>query len=49
MGRNKIDENKLKINTKIRIRKDLKEEAKRRGINFSELMENVLKEILKID
>lgn len=49
MGRKKIDENKLKINTKIRIRKDLKEEAKRRGINFSELMENVLKEILKID
>lgn len=48
MGRKPIDEEKVKINTKIRIRKDLKEMAKKQGLNFSQIMEDALKKILKV-
>lgn len=49
MGRKRIDPDKVKVNTKIRIRKDLKELAVEKNINFSQLMEENLKKILKID
>lgn len=49
MGRKKVDPDKIKVNTKIRIRKDLKELAMKKNINFSQLMEENLIKILKID
>lgn len=47
MSRKRLPVNKIKVNTKIRIRKDLKDLAKEQGINFSQLMEKTLLEILK--
>lgn len=38
-----------KVNTKIRIREDLKQEARKQGLNFSQIMEDALKKILKKD
>lgn len=36
-----------KVNTKIRIREDLKKEAKEKNFNFSKIMEDELKRRLK--
>ena len=48
MGRKPVDEDKIKVNTKIRIRKDLKESAQKKGLNFSQIMEEALKKILNV-
>lgn len=49
MGRKKLSEMELKVNTKIRIRADLKKKARERGLNLSKIMEAALLEILKGD
>ena len=49
MGRKKLSEMKIKVNTKIRIRADLKKKARERGLNLSKIMETALMEILKDD
>lgn len=50
MGRKRMDDDpKRKVDTKIKIREDLKVEAKKRNINFSKVMEEALKKILKKD
>lgn len=50
MGRKRMDDDpRKKVDTKIKIREDLKDEAKQRGINFSQVMEEALKKILKKD
>lgn len=47
MGRKRMDDDpKRKVDTKIKIRADLKDEAKKRNINFSKVMEDSLKKIL---
>lgn len=47
MGRKRMDNDPMKkVDTKIKIREDLKLEAKRRNINFSRVMEEALKKIL---
>lgn len=48
MGRKSVHEDKIKVNTKIRIRKDLKEAAQKQGLNFSQIMEEALKKILNM-
>lgn len=40
---------KRKVDTKIKIREDLKIEAKKHNINFSKVMEEALKKILNKD
>lgn len=47
MGRKRKSSNEIKVNTKIRIRKDLKDLAIEKGVNFSQVMEESLKNILK--
>lgn len=42
MGRKPLEQNARKVNTKIRIRQELKDEAKKLDINFSQLMEKAL-------
>ena len=49
MGRNKVPETEIKVNTKIRIRSDLKQKARDLGLNFSKVMEDAFKEIIKKD
>lgn len=50
MGRKRMDNDPMKkVDTKIKIREDLKLEAKKRNINFSKVMEEALKKILKKD
>lgn len=50
MGRKRMDNDPMKkVDTKIKIREDLKIEAKKRNINFSLVMEQALKKILKKD
>ncbi len=47
MGRKRMDDDPMKkVDTKIKIREDLKLEAKKRNINFSKVMEEALKKIL---
>ena len=47
MGRKRMDNDPMKkVDTKIKIREDLKLEAKKRNINFSKVMEEALKKIL---
>lgn len=47
MGRKRMDNDPMKkVDTKIKIREDLKLEAKKRNINFSRVMEEALKKIL---
>lgn len=45
MGRSRVPEDEKKVNTKIRIRADLKKEARERGLNLSQVMEEALKKI----
>ena len=40
-----VPEDEKKVNTKIRIRADLKKEARERGLNLSQVMEEALKKI----
>lgn len=47
MGRKKLSEMEIKVNTKIRIRADLKKKAREMGLNLSQVMENALLEIFK--
>lgn len=44
MSKKRLPSNQIKVNTKIRIRKDLKDLARKQGINFSKLMEDSLLE-----
>lgn len=46
MGRKPILDDTKKVDTKIRIREDLKKEAIKKGINFSKLMEEALLKVL---
>lgn len=46
VGRFRVPEDEKKVNTKIRIRADLKKEARERGLNLSQVMEEALKKIL---
>lgn len=45
VGRSRVPEDEKKVNTKIRIRADLKKEARERGLNLSQVMEEALKKI----
>lgn len=47
MGRKPLQDKPLKVDTKIRIREDLKKEAIEKNINFSKVMDEALKKILK--
>lgn len=50
LGRKRMDNDlKRKVDTKIKIREDLKIEAKKHNINFSKVMEEALKKILNKD
>lgn len=49
MGRKKLPETEIKVNTKIRIRADLKKKARERGLNLSKIMEAALLNIFKDD
>lgn len=46
MGRKRILDDTKKVDTKIRIRQDLKDESIKKGINFSKVMEEALLKIL---
>lgn len=46
MGRSRVPEDEKKVNTKIRIRADLKKQARERGLNLSQVMEEALLKIL---
>lgn len=49
MGRNRVPETEIKVNTKIRIRADLKKQARDRNLNLSKVMEDALLKIFKSD
>lgn len=49
MGRNRVPETEIKVNTKIRIRADLKKKARDKGLNLSKVMEDALVQIFKND